>query len=392
MRTTGMTAMTDRARALAVLHYEPYDRLPIVHFGYWHETLAKWAAEGHISDALSRAVRDGNPADYELNELLGWDFNWQCMFYPNPGLVPPFESRVVKTFDDGARHIMNGDGVILLQQPGAGSIPAEISHTLTDRASWEEHYRFRYAWSEERVTKVGVLTNDTMTPFDQGGLEFLREDKRDYLYGLHCGSLFGNIRNIIGVEGSSYLYCDDMALYEEIINTNADVCYKNTKYALETGAKFDFGHFWEDICFKNGPLVIPSVFDELVGPHYKRITDLLKQYGIDIVSLDCDGMIDALIPTWIENGVNTMFPIEVGTWDANIAPWRETYGKRLLGVGGMNKNVFARDKAAVDAEIERLAELVALGGFIPCPDHRLPPGAKWENVRYYCERMRGRFS
>jgi|APSaa5957512622_1039677.scaffolds.fasta_scaffold09886_3 hypothetical protein len=387
-----MTPMTNRERALAVLRYESYDRLPIVHFGYWGQTLQKWAAEGHISEALSRAVGDGNPADYELNELLGWDFNWQCMFYPNPGLVPRFETKVIKTFDDGSQHIMNGDGVILLQQPGAVSIPAEISHTLTDRASWEEHYKFRYAWSEDRVTKVGVLTDDTVTRFDDGGLDFLRDDKRDYLYGLHCGSLFGNIRNIIGVEGSSYMYCDDMELYKEIIDTNAEVCYRNTRYALETGATFDFGHFWEDICFKNGPLVIPSVFEELVGPHYGRITDLLAEYGIDIVSLDCDGMIDALVPTWIENGVNTMFPIEVGTWDASIAPWRETYGKRLLGVGGMNKNVFARDRAAVDAEIERLVELVELGGFIPCPDHRLPPGAEWDNIKYYCEKMRERFA
>jgi len=31
----------------------------------------------------------------------------------------------------------------------------------------------------------------------------------------------------------------------------------------------------------------------------------------------------------------------------------------------MNKNVFAQDRAAVDAEIDRLADLVALGGYIP---------------------------
>ena len=55
------------------------------------------------------------------------------------------------------------------------------------------------------------------------------------------------------------------------------------------------------------------------------------------LSLDCDGWIDHLIPIWLENGVNTMFPIEVGTWNASIAPWREKYGKKILGVGGMNK-------------------------------------------------------
>ena len=383
-----MSVMTNRERALAVLHYESYDRLPLVHFGYWGETLMKWAAEGHISEALAKAQGDGNPADYELNEKLGWDFNWQCMFSPRHGLRPPFERKVIKTFDDGSKHILDGNGVVLYQAPEATGIPSEISHTLTDRESWEEHYKFRYEWDETRVTKAGVLVNDHMSRFEDEGLDFLRRNDRDYMYGLHCGSLFGNIRNITGVEGASYMYCDDEKLFTEIIDTNAELCYQNVKYVLETGAKFDFGHFWEDICFKNGPLVIPNVFHEKVGPHYKRITDLLRKHDIDIVSLDCDGKIDALIPTWIENGVNTMFPIEVGTWGANIAPWREQYGKELRGVGGMNKTVFARDRAAIDAEVERLCQLVKLGGYIPCPDHRIAPDAKWDLVKYYCERMR----
>jgi len=383
-----MSKMTNRERALAVLRYQPYDRMPIVHFGYWHETLQKWAAEGHISEPLVKAHGDGNPADYELNAMLGWDFNWQCMFYPNYSLRPGFERKLIKTLEDGTQHVMNHDGVVLCQKPGAGSIPAEISHTLTDRKSWDEQYKFRYTWDEKRVMGGRALVNDKMVPFTEGGLEFLKAGERDYLYGLHAGSLFGNIRNIVGVEGSSYIYCDDEVLYDEIINTNAELCYRNVKCALESGAKFDFLHFWEDICFKNGPLVIPSVFDEKVGPHYKRITDLASAYGLDIVSLDCDGMIDSLIPTWLSNGVNTMFPIEVGTWDASIAPWRAQYGKSLRGVGGMNKNVFARGRAAVDAEVARLRDLVELGGYIPCPDHRLPPDAEWDLVKYYCEKMR----
>ena len=216
--------------------------------------------------------------------------------------------------------------------------------------------------------------------------------QREEPLGLHCGSLFGQIRNWMGIEGISYLYADDEDLYDEIINTVAELCFNCVEKALESGVQFDFAHFWEDICFKNGPLVNPSVFEEKVGPHYKRITELVNSYGIDIVSLDCDGFIDALIPSWINNGVNTMFPIEVGTWGGNIRPWREKYGKRIRGVGGMDKRVFACDYAAVDQEIERLKPLVELGGYIPCPDHRIPTEAKWENVQYYCERMKKEFS
>jgi uroporphyrinogen decarboxylase len=133
------------------------------------------------------------------------------------------------------------------------------------------------------------------------------------------------------------------------------------------------------------------VFREVVAPHYKRFTELGRKHGIELYYLDCDGCIDALVKDWLDNGVNVMFPIEVGVWNASIKPWREKYGKELRGVGGMDKRVFALDRKAVAAEIERLKPLVDLGGYIPCPDHRIAPDAKWDNVKYYCERMRAVF-
>ncbi len=368
--------MTNRERVRAVLNYRPYDRLPIVHFGYWWQTLQKWVAEGHLAAEEIAGYGDGNAVDRKLAARMGFDFNWQTMFYTNGGLDPSFESKVVRELPDGFRHVLNGNGVITVQRAEAGSIPSEVDHLLKGRASWEAHYKWRYVWSEKRV--------------NQAVLAGLRSETRDYPLGLHCGSLFGQIRDVLGLEGVSYLYVDDEPLFREIIDTVGDICYRNTERALllGAGAGFDFAHFWEDICFKNGPLVSPAVFREYVGPHYRRITELVRRHGIDIVSLDCDGCIDALLPVWFENGVNTMFPIEVGTWRASLAPWRRQYGRELRGVGGMDKTVFAHDKAAVDAEIARLRPLVELGGYIPCPDHRIAPDARFENVCYYTEQMR----
>lgn len=53
----------------------------------------------------------------------------------------------------------------------------------------------------------------------------------------------------------------------------------------------------------------------------------------------------------------------------------------------MNKTVFERDRRAVDEEIERLRPLIELGGYIPCPDHRIAPDAKFDNVQYHCDRL-----
>ena len=381
--------MTHRERALAILRYQPYDRLPLVHFGFWSsQTLQKWAAEGHLPLSEADAWTDGNEVDAIISDRLGFDFNWQSMFIANNRLHPGFDGKVVEAFDDGSKHILNGNGVVVVQRPEAGSIPAEIDHLLKDRATWEEHYRHRLQWSEDRVTQATVCRGGQTVRFDEGGLEILRAADWDTPYGLHCGSLFGQIRDVLGLEGSAYLLADDEALFDEMIELVGDTCFRTVEFILQTGARFDFAHFWEDICFKNGPLIVPSVFAHKVGPQYRRITELLSEYNIDIVSLDSDGVIDALVPIWLENGVNTMFPIEVGTWGASIEPWRQLYGEQVRGVGGMNKNVFSRDRAAVDAEVERLKPLVELGGFLPCPDHRIAPDGEWELVRYYCERMR----
>lgn len=383
--------MNLRQRVDAVLHYRPYDSMPVVHFGFWPELLQKWAAEGHIRPELIESWADASPADREIAGKLGFDMNWNTVFVTHDFLFPRFERKVLQEFPDGSRQVLNWEGMIVLETPDALSMPVEVDHLLKDRAAWEKDFKWRLQWSPDRITTALVRQGGEPVPFDKGGLDRLRNDHREYYYGLFCGSLLGEIRNMLGVIGMSYMMADDMELFREIVDAVGDLCYRNVRYVLESGAKFDCGQFWEDIAFKNGPLIRPELYREAFGPHYKRITDLLRLHGIDIVSLDCDGVIDSLVPIWLENGVNTMFPIEVGTWQASIAPWREKYGKGLLGVGGVDKRVFAMDRQAVDTEIERQKPLVALGGYIPCPDHRIPPEAKWDLVRYYCDRMHQTF-
>ena len=290
-------------------------------------------------------------------------------------LFPPFERKVLEELPNGMLKLINEDGVDRARKAGGPLDPAGSRPSVDRSQVLGEHYLPRLQFSDDRIDF------DALRKLATG-------PRREEPLGVYCTSLFGHIRSWMGLEGISYLLADDEPLYDEIIDTVGELAYRTTERILSVYADFDFAHFWEDICFKSGPLVKPAVFAAKVGPHYRRITKLVNSYGIHIVSLDCDGRIDALLPTWLENGVNTMFPIEVGTWDASIRPWREKYGRELRGVGGMRKHVFAEDYAAADAEIERLKGLVDLGGFIPCPDHRIAPDATWENVQYYCEKMR----
>lgn len=368
--------MTNRERALNILRYKPVDRLPAVHFGYWPELLSQWAEEGKIPSHIPEQWYDGGPADRELDNLIGWDFNWYHTVSPNNGLFPAFESKVLEVFADGTRRVMNGDGLIERVKPGVTSIPSEDGYTLRDRESFETLYRGKMQYSPERVDAAFFSA-------------FSDTREKDVPIGLHLGSILGNIRNITSVVGMSYLmYDEDESLFADIVDTYAEMQYRCAEEVLKTGASFDFAHYWEDICFNNGPLIDPEKFEDLCAKHYRKRNELCRRYGIDIISLDCDGVTEKLLPVWFENGVNTMFPIEVGTWGDQFEPARKRFGRGMLGVGGMDKTAFRKDRAAVDREIDRMKRLSAMGGFIPCPDHRLMPGTKFELVQYYAEEIK----
>jgi len=361
--------MTTRERCMNILHSKDTDRLPAVHFGYWKELLDEWAEQGHISKEMAKgALRDGGDVQRQLDKIIGWDCNWYTTKGTKNGLLPAFEQKTLEVLPDGSHRVLTELGVIEKIKPGIVSIPSEDDYLLKDREAFETLYRPKMQYSPDRVNveyyKTFNETRDMEIPI-----------------GLHVGSVMGKIRDMATVMGMSYLiYDEDEDLFADIVDTYADMQYKCVEAVLETGAKFDFAHYWEDICFKNGPLLSPEIFNELCAKHYKKRNDLCHKYGIDIISLDCDGVTEELIPTWVENGVNVLFPIEIGTWGDQFEPARKKYGEGLLGVGGMDKTAFRKDKAAVDAELERMKRLASMGGFIPCPDHRIMPGSKFELV------------
>ena len=97
--------MTNRERAMNILHYKDVDRLPAVHFGYWGEVLQEWAAQGKIPEKLATRFRDGGDKDKELDRIIGWDFNWCTVKGAHTGLCPTFERKVLDVFPDGTQRV-----------------------------------------------------------------------------------------------------------------------------------------------------------------------------------------------------------------------------------------------------------------------------------------------
>lgn len=368
-----MDTMNNRERFLNVLDGKPVDRMPAVHFGYWKELLDEWAEQGHIPKLYSKLWLDGTYFDRKLDKLLGWDCCFAYRGFAFNMLLPFFRRKTIKKAD-GGRYYRNGSGVTLFEKDGAMGIPNEVDYLLKDRESYEKYYKPKFAYHKWRNSGTRLMN--------------LRvQASKQYPRGFFVGSSIGTIRNICTVVGMSYMMCDDYELFKEIVDDYNNMQYECLKTALKRGCKFDFLNYWEDICFKNGSLISPQMVRDLCFKHYKRVSDLAKSYGIKYISVDCDGDNTLLLKIWEEAGINVMFPIEYGTWQADIKKIRET-APTLYGIGGMNKNVLSEDEAAVDREIERLRPLVKLGGYIPCPDHRLPSGTKFELVKYYTRKIK----
>jgi len=366
-----MNPMTDRERFLATMRYQPRDRSPICDFGFWPETIDAWHQQG-----LPAAVTYKKYDSSKTNDYFGMD-RYSGGISANPGLSPVFEEKVI---DDRGDHelVQQPDGVIVLRRKIMGSIPEHHGHLLTDRDSWEKHYKWRLDPSHpDRYPKDWDAAR-----------KIWKDPAYPYPHVIWGGSFYGWIRDWMGMENVSYLVYDDPALLEEIVETLTACKIAVLEKLYAEGAHFDGCALWEDMCYNSGPLLAPEHFQNIVIPRIERYTDILRRHGCDIIWVDCDGKIDDLLPMWLDAGVNCMFPMEIGTWGADPVKYRKQFGKELLMMGGFDKHILARSTREIEAEIHRLAPLVEEGGFIPFCDHRVPPDVPLRNYMYYLETAR----
>ena len=364
--------MNGRERFGAIMSYEPYDRLPVWFFGTWPETKVRWKAEG-----LAGVVDKGGSGGPQLAEMdTDWETSpwgtgstWNNQGLMNNGQIAAGTATVVEETDTYSIRRSPLGGLAKHSKTGS-SIPQHLEPDLKPtREDWE---RF----------KSYLDPNDARRRLSDWEKRISLLNAREHATCFCAGSLFGWLRDWMGAEAISYLPYDDPELYREMIGYMAD-------YFLALNAQFlghvvfDFGYFFEDCCFNTGPLISPSIYLEFYDRHYRRMLAAYREMGVPRLLMDSDGRIDALLPLWLDSGFDLIFPIEVGTWHANPVALRARYGKRLRMMGGVNKHVIPRGESAIRAELEPLKALVAEGGYIPIPDHRIPPDCSLDQFRTY---------
>jgi hypothetical protein len=306
--------MNSRERFLATMNYQPRDRVPWGEMGFWPETLEVW-------------YEQGMPEDVHLADYFGFDRLREKVGI-SLDLVPGFKPETLEETDE-YRIVRRSTGVVAKEFKGPHSfrMPQWLSFPLHTRADWENEFlprlnpgsptRYPLYWAEK--VRTWAQRDDPLT--------------------VRGGSIFGWLRNWMGLEAICLAFYDDPAWVQEMMDYLAGFCCAAIRRTLED-VELDYVLLWEP-----------------------------------------------LLPLWIEGGVNGFYPIErAASMDA--AHLRQRFGRELRLLGGIDKRAMIAGPAEIDAELARVAPLAAEGGYIPWCDHHVPPDVPLAHYRYYVERMK----
>lgn len=320
--------MTLRERFNRVTHFQEVDRIPNAEFAYWGDTLKRWREEGM-------------PEDVDINAYFGLD----CNFFGYEQAIPvdlrsPF--------------------------PHPPKYPIETMEDFeAAKELYKPHAEERYPDNWDELVESYKNSN---TPS-----------------GLVTNGFFGQPRGWMGFSRMCLAYYDKPDLMHAMSDFWADFTIEVSRKALEE-VDIDYVMFWEDMSGKQGSIISPRCFREFMTPYYKRVTDFIREHGVDIILVDTDGNVNDMIDLFLEAGVNNLTPLEIraGTDPVLI---RRTYPKLIL-FGGIDKTAVIGGPDAIDKEMEKIPWLMEQGGYIPHIDHLVPPDTSLANYKYYILRKR----
>jgi len=381
--------MTNRERFKAICHGErPGDFMVMDWFHRcWADTLEEWIKQGapesirtqeglneyfgfeHLH-GLQEVISEHNRSDLKkIASAQSFGF-----YHVTPPVMPVFEIKVLREDERHRVETTFGGSVVEVSKEHPWRMPKYLDRPVKDRATWNEYKKRLDPHTPERWP----------SPWKE---YVQKRNAEDVTTMLLLEGFFGVLREWTGLEQLLYMFYDDPALVEDMMD---QVLYLDMEMArgVLKDMKIDCARFWEDMAYKSGPLISPGMFRKFEMPRYRQMTDFLRSQGVDILHVDSDGNIDQLIPLWMEVGINFPWPLEVAAGMDGIA-WRKKYGKDIIIGGNIDKRVFAKGKDAIREEVmSKVPYLVETGAYFPCLDHVIPPDVPLEGFRYYINLLR----
>jgi len=367
-----METMTPGERFMKYISFEPVDRVPVMDFGYWRETINQWHEQGLPAEVDSTEQVEtyfGLDRGFETNMVNYWGDNGKVGI--EWGIWP--EWKKVKIEETDEKIIYGGECGTIIESKVSGSMPYQSKYPVeTIEDFWKKV-----------PPKMNPLDPTRVLPSFAGMLKRSQEQKQ--AVGAWIDGYFAWPRILMGDANSMMAYYEDPELIHTIQRHHTDFVKKWIDMVL-TKTPLDYACFFEDMCFNHGCMISPATFDEFMMPYYHELIDFLHSRGIKKCLVDSDGNSVTLTDKFVEAGLDGHYPLEINS-HAYPEEIRKRHPKLAL-IGGINKLALAVDRDAIDKELTKLPALLEQGGYIPALDHRCQPGVPMENYQYYIDRKR----
>lgn len=261
---------------------------------------------------------------------------WEILARPNIGGVPFFANALradVKMGFDAGLAMFYGFRVKSHKElqdiagrsykfvnDGFGGIYAMYSEgTITDPEAWKRFDRVDPAKNASRMRRYFSFLN--------------------YLFGGKIAvvaspglSMHQDITEGMGFTNFVRWTRKDPAFVRDIIDYKTELAVEGIRAIGESGIKVIW--FGDDLAFRSGPMLSPTMLEDLFGDSYRRIAKAAHMGGVRIMFHTCGNVLDLLpmIADWGYDGVHALEP----TAGVTIAEARKRAGDRLCLCGNVD--------------------------------------------------------
>ncbi len=320
--------MTASERFRAVIRRTPMDRLPVMEWApWWHLTVERFRNEGIPPEHISQ---------HGLQRYFGLDGCLQ--FYVS--------QRTAQT-------------------PGAKVHGGPLAESM------EEYIELR----KTLFPDPGMyFTKENLAPWRK------IQEAGDTVIFFTLEGFFWHPRTILGIEPHLYSFYDEPEWYHLLCRDMADWQKRAIEALGNSGFRFDFMTFAEDMSYNGGPMISKAAFDAFLAPYYKEVIPLLHALDVPVI-IDSDGDITKAVDWYREVGADGMLPLERQA-GVDVSLYLDRHPDMTF-IGHFDKMCMKHGEAAMRAEFERLLPSMKRGGLIPAVDHQTPPDVSVENYRSY---------
>ena len=184
------------------------------------------------------------------------------------------------------------------------------------------------------------------------------------------GSVFQHASYLMGLDVQLVELLIDPKRSMFVLDKLLDFYYEYYKRVFaEAGGLIDVLALADDFGTQNSLLISPEIFDEYFAPRIRKMAELAHANDSFLLLHTC-GNIEALIPRFIDLGVDILDPIQPESLDASEI--KKKYGSNICLRGGISSQQVLAHGTPEDVEYEvrkKLDILMPGGGYILSPGH-----------------------